>query len=247
MRQDSAWDLTVLNSGLFGSVIGVIGAFAISVLVMLYSLWRTEKANRTVAFESAMLKSAEVLAAALVRLRYRLDPVFADNHQHVLALSPEDVVAWTTVARAHASALAVDDRPYRDAAKRLTEEILLFTAAVKSAAGRDAETRLDAYGWPYQSDEFYDTFLQAADATLASWADSILAGLADLRRGVEPEFKRPTELELVASEQSGSKPLETPEAFASGVTWFPMSHLAEDAIECAQRGELRPAPVPNPF
>jgi hypothetical protein len=175
-----------------------------------------------------------------------LDPVFGDNDQHVLALCPEDVVAWTTVARAYASALAVDHRPYTEDAADLTREIHLFTAAVRSAAGNSGETRLNAYGWPYESTDLFDTFLQTADKMLAEWADSILTALADLRRGEVPSFARPSDLELFASEWSGGQPLETPDAF-SRVKWFPRSDLAEDAIDCAERGVLKRAVVANPF
>lgn len=246
MHQESAWDLEVLNSGLLGSVIGVIGAFAISVLVMLYSLWRTEKANRTVAFESAMLKSAEDLAAALVRLRYKLDPLFAENFEHALALGPVHVVDWTTVSRAHANALAVDRRPYARDADRLTEEIHLFTAAVQSAVGETAETRLGAYGWYYERDAYFDSFLQAADQAMAKWADAILDALARLRLGQQPQFERPRELELFASSRHGGMPLDAPHSFAQ-VEWFPLTYLSDDLIDSAEGGSVRPATIPDPF
>src|SRR5688572_7099660 len=116
--KQSALDWAVLNSGLFGSILGVLGAVALSTWITMYSLRRSERSSRTVAFESAMLESAEELTAALVTLRYRLDPLFVDNYEHHVELSPHDVIEWLQVAYAHTNALAVEHREYTDAAEQ---------------------------------------------------------------------------------------------------------------------------------
>lgn len=237
MGGESAWDLATLNSGLLGALLGVVGAVVISTLLTLYSLRRTERANRSGAFEEAMLKSAEELAKKLVELRYELDPVLADNYEHKLALTPETVIEWAGVSRAHASALAVDGRDYRDDALRLSEEIRLFTAAALSAAGRDEHTRRDAYGWHFERDDVYDSLLQAADWAMAGWADAILDGLADLRRGISPQFTRPANIRLTAADGGV---IQSVTDFKDRA-WFPMDHLVMDAHELSEDGELSPA------
>jgi hypothetical protein len=230
----SPWDLSILNSGLLGAIFGLVGAVVISTVIMLYSLHRTERADRSVAFETAMLHSAEELSAALVELRHKLDPLFVDNWAHQLELAPEHAIAWARVAQAHASALAVDGRDYKDAAEKLTSEILMFTEALKSAVGRDADTREGAYGWHYQRCASYDSVLQAADRTLARWAEAILDGLADLRRGATPRLDRPTELSLTT--ETG-EPIEEPNAFKRA-RWYPQQHLIWDATELAEDGVI---------
>ncbi|GAB2776536.1 hypothetical protein GCM10027020_32290 [Nocardioides salsibiostraticola] len=226
MASSSAWDLTTLNNGLMGALIGVVGAVLVSTTLTLYSLRRTERAHRSAAFEEAMLRSAEDLSIALVELRYKFDPVLADNFEHELALAPGDVIDWAGISRTHSSALAVDGRPYRDAAERLAAEICLFTDAALSAAGRDEHSRQDAYGWHYERSDSYDSILQAADEAMAGWADCILRGLAELRRGSSPQVARPPDLSLTG--RDGEQILD-----AAGFkrSWFPKDYLVCDALE----------------
>lgn len=233
MGSGSAWDLATLNSGLLGALVGVIGAVLVSTALTLYSLHRTERAHRSAAFEEAMLKSAEELSIALVELRYKFDPVLADNYEHEVALAPKDVIQWAGISRSHASALAVVGRSYRDAAELLSAEILLFTDAALSAAGRDELSRKDAYGWHFERSDSYDSILQAADHAMASWADCILRGLSELRRGNSPQIERPPDLSLTGG---NGEQIRNSAGFKRA--WFPKDYLVLDAHDLEEDGAI---------
>lgn len=233
MGSSSAWDLATLNSGLLGALVGVMGAVLVSTALTLYSLRRTERVHRSAAFEAAMLKSAEELSIALVELRYKFDPVLADNYEHELALAPDDVIKWAGFSRSHASALAVDGRSYRNAAELLSAEILLFTDAALSAAGRDELSRKDAYGWHFERSDSYDSILQAADHAMAGWADCILRGLSELRRGNSPQIERPPDLSLTGGD---GEQIQDSAGFKKA--WFPKDYLVLDAHDLEEDGAI---------